>query len=80
MKNINKFVYYDYVQDNFIITIINNYEDYTFEFWLRKRDYGISYFCFGILQVDTSYNDFLNMVKRNLQDYIINYNERFSNE
>lgn len=48
-------------------------EKTTYEAYLRHKDYGVSDLMFGEPKTQTSYEEFLDLVKRNLPDYIETY-------
>lgn len=73
MKDVDITTYqYD---DNYLIDIVKNDKEGTYEAWIYHRAYGVKSMMFGVLSETNTIEFFLAMVEANAEDHIKNHTE-----
>ena len=66
--------------DNYLIDIVKNDDEYTYDAWLYHIAYGVKELMFSMSSETYTDKTFLDIVKENVENYIENYREEFEIE
>lgn len=78
-KETSRYISTYYATGNYYVDVVKEQvgTKWGFEAWIYNKDYGIKSLMFGDYSYCITLNDFIQLVRENIMDYITDYKKRF---